>query len=169
MEMLPNDRLYVIYCPHTLQEYVGCNDESAKEIARLVYEIATDKSLIDDIADKDVFKFLAVLWPGPVRDLFMLLFKYDVYLLNSVDSALRMRRYERPASKLEMQIHELTERYVFNENHDEVELKLDVPDILCAYAEFAGLEVGQEMIDQCAGFYDANKVCSICREKFGTQ
>lgn len=151
-----------------LQEYVGCSDESAKEIARLVYEIATDKSLIDDIANKELFKFLAVLWPGPVRDLFMLLFKYDVYLLNSVDSALRMRRYERPASKLEMEIRELAERYVYNENHDEVELELDDPDILRAYAEFAGLEVGQELIDRRTGYYDANKVCSICREKLGT-
>ena len=169
MDMLPNDRLYSIYCPHTLQDYVGCSDDSAKEIARLVYEIAMEKDLIDNIANKELFKFLAVLWPGPVRDLFMLLFKYDVYLLSSVDSALRMKRYERPASKLEMQNRELLERYVFNGKHDEVELILNVPDILRAYGEFAGLDVDQDIIDRCTGFYDVNNVCPICREKFSSQ
>ena len=44
MNLNPDDDEFV-YCPHELQEFVGCNDDAAKELAGLVYEYATDFAL----------------------------------------------------------------------------------------------------------------------------
>ena len=80
-----------VYCPHELQKHVDCSDESAKELAGLVYEYALDYEFRDSLR-KGASNFQE-------NDLFMrlttFLMDYDVFPAPNY-KGLVLYRFERP-------------------------------------------------------------------------
>ena len=157
MNLNPDDDEFV-YCPHELQEFVGCNDDAAKELAGLVYEYATDDALQSAISE-GVLLFTQ-------RDAFINLTTafalYDVYP-EPFTGRIILHRYERPPIGEENRNLDAFREYIRGTKNDEVCLPCNIPDIIRAFGEFGGKEVDQDIVASCFGFYDGSDcTCPVC-------
>ena len=158
MDISPEGNRIAVFCPHSLQRFVGCNDETAKKIAGLVYEFAIDYKLRDSLKE-DARK--ALLTPAYVR-MFNAVVDYDVFV-NLFFEGISLYRYERPPFPPEIKDSEKIRAYFQNSPRDAAHIPLVVADIVRAFGEFAGKEVKPNIIESCVGFYDdPARACPVC-------
>lgn len=179
MDLLPNDgRIYVITCPHTLQRYVGCSDETAKELARLFYELATDNETLkmvksahdrkDDPAAYSAKYAAFVRKPTPYRRFLDVLYSFDV-LANIGNYAIKLRRYERPLYPVEEKDPHKYTAYFRTVRHDRALLPVHIADVLRAFADYAEIPFLRVLMTRISGFYNDPKLdCEICKRKYRT-
>ena len=168
MDKTPQDgNVYAIGCPHALQEYVGCNDETAKTLARLAYEIATDYEIRKALQTPSGF-FQILRKPGPFNDWTLLLYEYDISATVKM-GRLNLIRYNRPLTALDKRSKAALERYRLEVGRVSAIIPLEIADIIRAFGEFADLKIRQDVVDACCGFYNDPSVgCDVCRAKYGT-
>lgn len=157
MGFKPDDDEFV-YCPHEFQEFVGCNDGTAKELAGYVYDYATDDALQSAISEGvRLFTHLDTF-----INLTTALALYDVYT-ESFDGRIVLHRYECPPIGKEARNVDAFCKYIQRTKNDEVCLPCNIPDIIRAFGEFGGKEVDQDIVASCFGFYDDPAcTCPVC-------
>ena len=157
MDLNPDDDEFV-YCPHELQEFVGCNDDAAKELAGLVYEYATDFALRDSIRRGKP----QLSTDDPFGRMVLLLTNYDVFPQPFFEGIV-FHRYERPPIGAEAREMDALVKYLKEGKSDAVHLPCNIPDIIRAFGEFGGKEVDQDIVASCFGFYDGpDCTCPVC-------
>ena len=157
MDFRPKDN-WSIECPHQFQQYVNCNDETAKELAALVYEYATDFETREAIrkgarcfVESDAFISLVTT-----------LAFYDVFP-EPAPKGLVLHRYERPPIGKEARDPDAFREYLQETTSDEVQVPCHIPDIIRAFGEFAGRKIDQGIVESCFGFYDDPSCsCLVC-------
>ena len=141
-----------------MQRYADCNDETAIELAGLVYDYAMDYALRNSIlkgaprfSESDAFIRLTTI-----------LACYDVFPQPFVEG-LVLHRYERPPIGKEAHDPDAFRKYIQGTKSDEVHIPCNIPDIIRAFGEFGGRKVGQGIVDSCFGFYDDPACsCPVC-------
>ena len=149
MDLLPEQGDFICDCPHSLQKYLGCNDDSARRIAGLVFAFATDYKQRVALAKDEK----AVEMDGTFRRLLNALLEYDVAARPTAGDIF-LYRYERPITPAEMQTGEAVLDYFRNAQYDSVRIPVKIADITRAFGEFAGEEIPADVIENCLGFYD---------------
>ena len=148
----------VIECPHEFQRYVDCSDETAKELAGLIYVIAADFVLRDSIRE-GAARYSA---SDALILLMTILSDYDVFLQTHFEKIV-LRRYERPPIGDEGREITAFRKYLQDTKFDAVQIPYNIPDIVRAFGEFGRKDVDPEIIDCCFGFYDVPDCkCPIC-------
>lgn len=157
MELLPKGN-WIVDCPHSLQAYVGCNDETTKELAGLVYEFATDYKLQDSLREGALRGSKTAVFSR----IFDVTLDYDVFPQLFFEWIV-LHRYERPPFPAEVKETEKIQEYWLHSPHDDVRIPLAIPDIIRAFGEYAGKEVDSDIIAKCSGFYDDSPCkCPVC-------
>ena len=149
---------WVIDCPHELQRYVDCNDDTAKELAGLVYEYATDFALRDSIRRGKP----QLSTDDPFGRMVLLLTNYDVFPQPFFEGIV-FHRYERPPIGAEAREMDALVKYLREGKSDSVHVPCNICDIIRAFGEFGGKEVAPDIIANCLGFYDDPAcTCPVC-------
>lgn len=148
----------ILDCPHQVQDFVGCNDESAKTLAEIVYNYARDDDFREKLRDG------AVVFPseGHLVRLARFLADYDVYPQQFYEG-LVLVRYDRPQIGDEKKGFAGFFKYLQDTPNVRVHVPCYVPDVVRAFGEFADIEVDSEIIANCTGALDdPDFPCSIC-------
>ena len=153
-----NKWMKILDCPHQLQDFVGCNDESAKALAEIVYEYGLDDEFRRQLRRSD----LDFTPESPFGRLAKFLADYDVYPQQHYQG-LVLCRYERPLIGDEKNGFAGFCKYLQTAPRVNVHVPCYFPDVIRAFGEFADKEVDPDIVASCTGAFDhPDFPCPIC-------
>ena len=176
-----------VLCPHEFQQFVGCDDVTARLLAGWVCDYVKDyASLYTPDEDElrltqcDPSILMARIFSPNDEDYDLRLMQTNSFICmtaflldygvfsTSIDGWLLFRRYERLPTDKELRDKTLFRKYIRRTENEMTCIPCSAPEIIRAFADFCGKRVDPDIIfDDFGLFDDPDFDCPICGKNWG--